>query len=103
MSKLPTSAAYQQPMPVQPVEKPILRSPYVEPTRHWVYGIDGQAYIVEGRRSASYWFKTQLLPVGGRRNGHLPQRNPVGRTKAAPRWMNWQRFSIDRGYAQSTG
>ena len=51
----------QEPLPVQAVEKPILCKPYEEPTSHWVYGNDGQAYVVEGRRSASYWFKTQRV------------------------------------------
>lgn len=49
----------QKELPVQPVEKPILCSPYVEPTEHWVYSTeDGTAARQPGRRPASYWFKT---------------------------------------------
>jgi type III restriction enzyme len=49
-------------IPLQPVEKPILCSPYEEPTRHWVYNTqDGTAQVAEGRRPASYWFKTQRV------------------------------------------
>ena len=46
-------------IPVEPVEQPILCSPYEEPDRHWLYsrstGVPSQ---VAGRREASYWFKT---------------------------------------------
>ena len=47
-------------IPIQPVENPILCSPYAEPDRHWVYdtrtGIPSKA---PGRRDASYWFKNE--------------------------------------------
>lgn len=50
----------QQPLPIRPVEKPILCSPYKEPDKHWLYdtrtGIPSEA---PGRRPASYWFKTE--------------------------------------------
>ncbi|MFN8474909.1 MAG: ASCH domain-containing protein [Anaerolineae bacterium] len=47
---------------VQPVDKPILCSPYVEPTEHWVYDREaGTATRVPGRRPASYWFKSQRV------------------------------------------
>ena len=49
----------QQALPIQPVERPILCSPYVEPQEHWVYSTDnGAATRQPGRRPASYWFKT---------------------------------------------
>ena len=49
----------QQALPIQPVERPILCSPYVEPREHWVYSTeDGSATKQPGRRPASYWFKT---------------------------------------------
>lgn len=51
-----------QQLPIQPVEKPILCSPYVEPTEHWVYDTEtGEAHRLPGRRPASYWFKTQRV------------------------------------------
>ena len=49
----------QQTLPIQPVERPILCSPYVEPHEHWVYNTEnGAATRQPGRRPASYWFKT---------------------------------------------
>ncbi|WP_216919715.1 BPTD_3080 family restriction endonuclease [Synechococcus sp. CCAP 1479/9] len=50
----------EQQIPIQPVENPILCSPYAEPEQHWLYdtktGIPSKA---PGRRPASYWFKTE--------------------------------------------
>jgi type III restriction enzyme len=47
-------------VPIQPVDKPILCSPYEEPTEHWLYDREtGEASRNPGRRDASYWFKTQ--------------------------------------------
>ena len=47
-------------LPIQPVERPILCSPYAEPGEHWVYDIStGEAQRMAGRRPASYWFKTE--------------------------------------------
>ena len=49
----------QQTLPIQPVERPILCGPYVEPHEHWVYSTEtGAASKQPGRRPASYWFKT---------------------------------------------
>ncbi|MBI2843052.1 MAG: DEAD/DEAH box helicase family protein [Armatimonadetes bacterium] len=49
----------QESLPVQPVEKPILCNPYDEPSAHWVYDSEtGEATQAEGRRPASYWYKT---------------------------------------------
>ena len=59
---MPDPARGQQPLPIQPVERPILCSPYEEPTEHWVYDSEtGEAQCREGRRPASYWFKTQRV------------------------------------------
>jgi type III restriction enzyme len=53
-------AARQTEIPAQPVNKPILCSPFKEPTAHWVYNTQtGQASQMSGRRPASYWFKTE--------------------------------------------
>ena len=47
-------------IPIQPVEDPILCSPYAKPDAHWLYdtrtGIPSQA---AGRRPASYWYKSE--------------------------------------------
>lgn len=52
--------AAQQGIPIQPVSKPILCSPFVEPNRHWVYDTQtGDAREEVGRRPASYWYRTQ--------------------------------------------
>ncbi len=48
----------QQRMPIQPVEEPILCSPYMEPTEHWVYDKEtGRPSRQPGRRSAGYWIE----------------------------------------------
>lgn len=50
----------QDEIPIQPVDKPILCSPYAEPDLHWVY--DRQTGVptrTQGRRPASYWYKTE--------------------------------------------
>lgn len=53
-------APEQEPLPIQPVNRPILCSPYAEPTAHWVYDTEtGDARQMEGRRPASYWYKTE--------------------------------------------
>ena len=47
-------------IPIQPVERPILCSPYEEPNAHWVYDTEtGEAIRQPGRRQAGYWYKTQ--------------------------------------------
>jgi type III restriction enzyme len=46
--------------PIQPVEKPIICSPYDEPNDHWVYDTEtGAASHAGTRRPASYWYKTE--------------------------------------------
>ena len=50
----------QPEIPIQPVSRPILCSPYLEPDRHWVYDTQtGDAREEAGRRPASYWYRTQ--------------------------------------------
>jgi type III restriction enzyme len=50
----------QEPLPVQPVERPILCSPYQEPRDHWIYDKEtGAASRAGTRRPASYWYKTE--------------------------------------------
>lgn len=50
----------EEPVPIQPVENPILCSPYKEPNQHWLYDTrTGIPHKTEGRRPASYWFKTE--------------------------------------------
>jgi type III restriction enzyme len=47
-------------VPIQPVERPILCNPYVEPTDHWVYDREtGEAGHGGMRRPAGYWYKDQ--------------------------------------------
>jgi type III restriction enzyme len=55
----------QQSLPIQPVDRPILCSPYVEPHEHWAY-TNGEPFKVPGRRPASYFYKNRgAQPVGG--------------------------------------
>jgi len=50
----------QEEIPIQPVENPILCSPYQEPDQHWLYDTrTGIPAKTPGRRSASYWFKSE--------------------------------------------
>lgn len=50
----------EEPIPIQPVENPILCSPYKEPDQHWLYDTGtGIPNKMTGRRPASYWFKTE--------------------------------------------
>ena len=47
-------------IPIQPVEEPILCSPWEEPDQHWLYDTKtGQPSKVPARREASYWFRTE--------------------------------------------
>src|SRR5262245_5539694 len=47
-------------VPIQPVDKPIICSPYDEPKDHWLYDTTtGQASHAGKRRPASYWYKTE--------------------------------------------
>lgn len=55
MTTLPTSD-----IPIQPVERPILCSPYEAPALHWQYDrATGEASKMAGRRPARYWYKTK--------------------------------------------
>ena len=46
----------QQEIPIQPVDEPVLCSPYKEPTAHWVYDPEtGRPSQQDGRRVAGYW------------------------------------------------
>ena len=47
-------------VPIQPVEEPILCSPYKEPDQHWLYDTaTGLPQKIQSRREASYWYKTE--------------------------------------------
>ncbi|MBA4175891.1 MAG: hypothetical protein C0505_04935 [Leptothrix sp. (in: Bacteria)] len=51
--------AAQADLPIQPVDKPILCSPYKEPDQHWLYNRStGIPRKEPGRRAAGYWFKS---------------------------------------------
>ncbi|MCS6297453.1 MAG: DEAD/DEAH box helicase family protein [Nitrospira sp.] len=50
----------EESIPIQPVENPILCSPYKEPDQHWLYDTrTGIPSKMPKRRPASYWFKTE--------------------------------------------
>jgi type III restriction enzyme len=60
-TRRPPITQYEPPAdwtPTQAVENPILNSPYEEPRWHWTY-IIGVPARHQGRRPASYWFKTE--------------------------------------------
>jgi type III restriction enzyme len=49
----------QNNIPIQPVEKPVICSPFDEPDSHWDYVKQtGAAVKTKGRRPAGYWYKT---------------------------------------------
>jgi type III restriction enzyme len=61
-------------IPIQPVENPILCSPYKEPDQHWLYDTaTGIPTKVSGRRSASYWFKTERTGTAQQQLGFLAE------------------------------
>lgn len=48
-----------QGIPIQPVDDPILCSPYGEPKAHWLYNNQtGEPQRIDGRRPASYFYKS---------------------------------------------
>ena len=54
-------------LPIQPVSKPIICSPYEEPDKHWEYDKDtGEARDILGRRDAGYWYKTDQVGAAQR-------------------------------------
>jgi type III restriction enzyme len=57
----------QQQIPIQPVEQPVICSPYEEPDYHWDYDkTDGSAIKTQGRRSAGYWYTTKKVGTAER-------------------------------------
>lgn len=53
------------PVPIQPVEKPILCSPYEPPSLHWHYDrTTGEASKLAGRRPSRYWYRTREATAG---------------------------------------
>jgi type III restriction enzyme len=55
----------QDALPIQPVDRPIICGPYDEPTWYWLYDTStGAASKTEGRRPASYWYKSQRTSAG---------------------------------------
>ena len=47
-------------MPMQPVDQPILCSPYEEPSDYWLYDPEtGEADPAPGRRPAGHWFRNE--------------------------------------------
>lgn len=61
-------------IPIQPVENPILCSPYKEPDQHWLYDTaTGVPSKVSGRRPASYWFKSERTGTAQQQLGFLAE------------------------------
>jgi len=44
--------------PTQAVDNPVINNPYTEPVKHWLYK-DGVPSLMDGRREASYWFRSK--------------------------------------------
>lgn len=47
-------------LPIQPVDTPIICSPYQEPNTHWSYK-EGRPFRVDHRRDAGYWYKEEKV------------------------------------------
>lgn len=55
----------QQEIPIQPVDSPVICSPYDEPKDHWFYDKEtGVATHAGNRREAGYWYKTDRVGTG---------------------------------------
>ncbi len=61
---------------IQPVENPIICSPYREPDYHWLYDLStGIPQKIQGRRPASYWFKSEEARAGSAQMRLLAEEN----------------------------
>jgi type III restriction enzyme len=89
-------------IPIQPVENPILCSPYKEPDQHWLYDTaTGVPSKVSGRRPASYWFKSertgtaqqQLSFLAEEERDDLPLVNALRDDVRRWRESNWENAS----------
>ncbi|MDP9363199.1 MAG: DEAD/DEAH box helicase family protein [Chloroflexota bacterium] len=68
----------QQALPIQPVDRPILCSPYVEPAAFWRYDeLTGAALKAPGRRPASYFYRTEQVASGQRHLFAQEQEDPL--------------------------
>ncbi len=87
-------------IPIQPVENPILCSPYKEPDQHWLYDTKtGIPTKTPGRRPASYWFKTertgsaQMSLLAEEERDDLPLVNALREDVRRWRGSNWENAS----------
>lgn len=61
---------------IQPVENPIICSPYREADYHWLYDLNtGIPQKIQGRRPASYWFKSEEARAGSAQMRLLAEEN----------------------------
>jgi len=87
------------PIPIQPVENPILCPPYTEPDWHWLYDTrTGIPTKTKDRRPSRYWFKTERtgsaqMELGGvitqEDTDDLPLVNALREDVRAWRKNNW--------------
>lgn len=64
--------------PIQPVERPILCSPYAPPSAHWEYNREtGIAAKMPGRRPAEYWYKDKNAQLGQSQFEYAEGREPL--------------------------
>src|SRR6188768_777306 len=66
----------QQEIPIQPVDNPIICSPYAPPEDHWFYNEHGEATRPGHRRPAGYWYKTEKA-AGGQRGLFLNEQRDL--------------------------
>ncbi len=90
-----------QQIPIQPVENPILCSPYKEPDQHWLYDTrTGVPSKTPGRRPASYWFKTertgsaQMSLLAEEERDDLPLVNALREDVRRWRESGWENASV---------
>ena len=53
------TSRHQQELPIQPVNSPVICSPYYEPSSYWNYKENGEAEELPGRRHSHYWYKNE--------------------------------------------
>lgn len=74
----PSGEAGTVQVPMQPVESPILCSPYVEPSEYWFYDLGtGLASRAPGRRPAGHWYRDDST-AGDEQAAMLTEENFVG-------------------------
>ena len=89
-------------IPIQPVENPILCSPYKEPDQHSLYDTKtGVPTKTPGRRPASYWFKSERSGTAQQQMSFLAEEERDDLPLTDERSASAKRFSRTRASGRS--